>query len=252
MLKKRIIPVQLLLGERLVKTVAFGTWRDVGDPVASSKVYNAQNADELVFLNIDRGERTIAPLLRVLERVSAVSFMPLALGGGIRSFADAATLIRHGADKVVLNSAVFSAPEIITQIAEAFGSQAVIVGIDARRDGNGWQVCSDCGRTAQDIPLSDHVRRVVDLGAGEVLIQSIDRDGTMRGYDVPLIETVQRVCPRPVIGVGGAGDFSHLQEAFLTTGVSALGCGSLFNFGDNNPIRAKAFLANHGLKFKLL
>ena len=134
MLKKRIIPVQLLIDERLVKTVAFGTYRDVGDPVSSSRVYNAQNADELIFLNINRGERSIQPLLRVLERVSAVSFMPLALGGGIRSFADAATLIRHGADKVVVNSAVYNDPALVTRIADAFGSQAVVVAIDAKLD----------------------------------------------------------------------------------------------------------------------
>ena len=246
------LPVQLLIGERLVKTVRFAGWRDVGDPVASSRVYNAQDADELVFLNISRDERTIAPLKRVLERVSEVSFMPLALGGGIRSFDDAAELIAHGADKVVVTSAALTDPGIVRRIADAFGSQAVMVGIDARRSGEGWTVCTDCGRRDEAIPLQRHVEQVVAAGVGEILVQSIDRDGTMSGYDHELIAAVMAHCRVPVIGLGGAGHYNHLRDAFLATGCAALACGSLFNFGDSNPIRAKAFLTNCGLPFKVV
>lgn len=254
MLKKRIIPVQLLLDGRLVKTKQFGAYRDVGDPVASSRVYNAQNADELVFLNINRSARGIDPLLTLLERVSEVTFMPLSLGGGVTSYDSAARLIRSGADKVVLNSAAYSDPQLITSIADAFGSQAVIVSIDARLDSNSgeYTVYSDCGRKAEAVTLDAHLEKVVAAGAGEIFINSIDRDGMMNGYDIPLLKKVASAVSIPVIGCGGAGHYNHLKDAFLETRVSALACGSLFNFTDSNPIRAKAFLTNYGIPFKVV
>ena len=252
LLKKRIIPVQLLLNDRLVKTRQFGSHRDVGDPVASSKVYNAQNADELVFLNINRGSRDIEPLLSVLERVSAVSFMPLALGGGITTFDAARRLIRSGADKVVLNSAVYGDRSLISRVVDSFGSQAVIVSVDVRLDeaSDRYELYSNCGRVAESVTLAEHLEQVTAAGAGEILINSIDRDGTMTGYDIPLLKQVSGAVRVPVIGCGGAGHYNHLKDAFLATGVSALACGSLFNFTDSNPIRAKAFLTNYGLAFK--
>lgn len=254
MLKKRIIPIQLLVDGRLVKTKQFDSYRDVGDPVASSRVYNAQNADELVFLNINRGQRSIDPLLPLLERVSEVCFMPLSLGGGVRTLADAEVLIRHGADKVVINSQVYRTPELVEQIAAKFGSQAVVVSIDARRDpqAGGHVVCSDCGRTPETMSLDDVVDAAVRRGAGEILLTSVDRDGTMAGFDIELIQRVMDRCPIPVIASGGAGHYEHMREAFERTNVSALAVGSLFNFGDNNPIRAKAHLTNHGIPFKVV
>lgn len=252
MLKKRIIPVQLLMEGRLVKTVRFDSYRDVGDPVQSSKVYNAQDADELVFLNINRSARSIAPLVSLLEKVSEVSFMPLSLGGGIQGIDDAEILIKQGADKVVVNSAVYRDPAIVSRIAEKFGSQAVIVSIDARAETGGWRLYSDCGRKAEPVPLEDHVRAAVERGAGEIFVNSIDQDGMMQGYDIPLIKAVMEAARIPVIACGGAGNYTHMKDAFLQTGVSALACGSLFNFGDNNPIRAKAFLSNYDIPFKVI
>jgi len=252
-LKKRIIPIQLLLDARLVKTVAFGSYRDVGDPVQSSKVYNAQDADELIFLNINRGDRTIEPLVTLLEKVSEVCFMPLSMGGGIRSLADAELLIKNGADKVVVNSACYRDDGLVTRIAEKFGSQAVVVSIDVRGTADGgWQPFSDCGRQVEARSLQEHLHAVVQRGAGEIFINSIDRDGTMTGYDIPLIQETMRHAGIPVIACGGAGDYTHMKDAFLTTGVSALACGSLFNFGDNQPIRAKAFLSNYDIPFKVI
>lgn len=235
-----------------MKTRQFGSHRDVGDPVASSKVYNAQNADELVFLNINRTGRDIEPLLSVLDRVSAVSFMPLSLGGGIATFEAARRLIRSGADKIVLNSAVYRDPDLISRVADSFGSQAVIVGMDVKYNdvSSGYVLYSDCGRVAESTGLGEHLERVTEAGAGEILINSIDRDGTMTGYDIPLLRSVSNSVKVPVIGCGGAGNYNHLKEAFIETGVSALACGSLFNFTDSNPIRAKAFLTNYGLAFK--
>lgn len=254
MLKKRIIPVQLLLDGRLVKTVRFGEWRDVGDPVKSSGVYNSQNADELVFLNIARENRTIEMLREVIERVSEVSFMPMAMGGGIRSAEDAAELIRTGADKIVVNSSAYTDKSIITATAETFGAQAVIVSIDARWDAEQgrYQLWSDCGRLREAVSIADHIGRCIEAGAGEIMIQSIDRDGTMEGYDLELIRQVKAAATVPVIAGGGSGNYEHLKDAFLETDVSAVACGSLFNFSDSNPIRAKAFLTNHGLSFKVV
>ncbi len=254
MLKKRIIPVQLLLDGRLVKTVNFGSWRDVGDPVKSSGVYNSQNADELIFLNIARVDRTIESLRTVIERVSEVSFMPMAMGGGIHTAEDAAELIRTGADKVVINSAAYRDRSIITATAETFGAQAVILSVDARWDAEAgrYQLYSDCGRMREDVTLADHIGRCIEAGAGEVMIQSIDRDGTMAGYDIELIRQAKTVSTIPVIAAGGSGNYDHLKDVFLETDVSAVACGSLFNFSDSNPIRAKAFLTNYGLNFKVV
>jgi cyclase len=254
MVKKRIIPVQLLVDDRLVKTVRFGQWRDVGDPVKSSAVYNSQYADELIFLNISRSNRTVAELARIITDVSKVCFMPMAMGGGIANAADAAFLILNGADKVVVNSAAYSRPEIITETARTFGSQAVIVCIDASWDADRktYRLYSNCGQRPVGVSLGDHVKRITDAGAGEIMIQSIDRDGTMTGYDVELIARTMRETSVPVIGAGGSGNYEHLKEAFLETDVSALACGSLFCFSDSNPIRAKAFLSNYGLRFKVV
>jgi len=254
MLKKRIIPIQLLMGDRLVKTSRFGESRDVGDPVKSSSVYNSQYADELIFLNISRSRRTVEELARLIIEVSKVCFMPVAMGGGINTADDAAFLILNGADKVVINSAAYHRPNLITQTAERFGSQAVIVCVDAAWNPNldAYDLFSDCGRRRQSVSLVEHIEKCAEAGAGEIMIQSIDRDGTMTGYDTRLIKMAMSATNLPVIGAGGSGNYEHLKEAFLQTDVSALACGSLFNFSDSNPIRAKAFLSNYGLHFKVV
>jgi cyclase len=254
MLKKRIIPVQLLINNRLVKTIRFDQYRDVGNPVSSSRIYNDSDADELVFLNINRDIRSVEPMLTLIEKITEVCFLPLALGGGIRNLSDAAKLINNGADKVVINSAVYRDPTLIRRIADIFGNQAVVVSIDVRRnpESDCYQLYSDCGRRLEDAELQEHVEVCVEQGAGEILVNSIDADGTMQGYDTDLIQRVTECSSVPVIGCGGAGTFNHMKDAFLKAHVSALACGSLFNFGDNNPIRAKAFLSNYGIPFKVI
>lgn len=254
MLKKRIIPIQLLRDGRLTKTVRFEDGRDVGDPVKSSSVYNSQYADDLILLNIDRDRRSVEPLLDIIDAVSEVCFMPLSLGGGITQFEEAAALIHRGADKVVVNSAAYRDLQIISRIADHFGSQAVIVSIDARWDeaAQKHRLFADCGRQQMEVALEEHLGRCVEAGAGEIMIQSIDRDGTMQGFDIALIGKVVSMTTVPVIGAGGSGDYAHLKDAFLETDVSALACGSLFNFSDSNPIRAKAYCTNLGLPFKVI
>ena len=254
MLKRRIIPIQLLLDGRLVKTTRFAEYRDVGDPVSSTRVYNSQYADELMLLNIARKARTVEPLATVLEAISEVCFMPLTVGGGIRQIADIEFLIRNGADKVLINSAAYTDTTLIGEAADRFGSQAVVVGIDAAWSESlaRYEVFSDCGRSAQPVTLEDHVGTCVDAGAGEIMIQSIECDGAMNGYDTALTRRVSDACDVPVIAAGGSGNYEHLKEVLLDADVSAVACGSLFNFSDSNPIRAKAFLSNYGLPFKVV
>jgi cyclase len=253
MLKRRVIPIQLLLNGRLVKTVGFDEWRDVGDPVKSAGVYNSQLADELIFLNIDRDRSSIKPLVELLHAISEVCFMPLAVGGGVRSFEDAAVLVENGADKVVINSAAYTAPDMLRRVADRFGEQALVVGIDVKQSADGsYLPVSDSGQRAQAVTLAEHIRVCEAAGAGEFLIQSVDRDGRMDGFDLDLLRQACLMAKVPVIGCGGSGQYNHLKDAFLQTDVNALACGSLFNFSDSNPMRAKSYLTNYGLSFKVV
>lgn len=249
MLKRRIIPLELMETGRLVKTLQFTAPRDVGDPVKSSHVYSDQDADELVLLNITRAHRDVSALELVVAQIAQESFVPLTVGGGIRCLSDAVRLFSAGADKILLNSAAYVNPGLITEIGELYGRQAVVVGIDVRQEETEFVLFSDCGRKREPISLSDHVAVVVAAGAAEIMIQSINRDGSMTGYDLHLLKTVIDLSPVPVIVAGGAGGFSHLKQAF-DVGVDGVACGSLFNFGDNNPLRAKAFLKNYGIPLK--
>ena len=249
MLKKRIIPIQLLQDENLVKTKQFDNSRHVGEPVSSSKIYNAQYADELIFLNIDSNVE-LSSLLKLIENVSKHCFMPLSFGGGIRNLEDVKQLISKGADKVVLNSITYNNPQLISDIAQIYGSQAIIVCIDVRLEGGSYQLFSNSGNQHEPISLEAHIKQIEEQGAGEIMIQSIDRDGCMQGMDLDLIKRVTQITKLPVIACGGAGDYSHLKDAFLCSDISAVACGSIFNFSDSNLIRAKAYLSNYQLAFK--
>jgi cyclase len=251
MLKRRIIPIELLDGGRLVKTLGFSVPRDVGDPVKSSQVYSDQDADELVLLNISRAQRDVTALVQVVARIARECFVPITVGGGIRCLDDAVQLFAAGADKILVNSSAYKNPGLIAEIGDRYGRQAVVVGIDVRTEKNGFMLYSDCGRKRELVSLSEHVATIVAAGAAEIMIQSIDKDGSMTGYDLPILEAVIEMAPVPVIAAGGAGDFAHLKQAF-DAGADAAACGSLFNFGDNNPLRAKAFLKNYGIPLKRL
>ncbi len=251
MLKKRIIPIQLLHEGRLVKSRAFERFRDVGDPLKSSAVYNSQTADELVLLNIARDGRDVNVLVEALAEISKVCFMPLSIGGGIASIDDARALFNAGADKVIVNSSAYDDATLLPAIADRFGSQAVIAAIDVKRTpGRAPTLWSDCGRLARNIDMDTHIARCVELGAGEILVQSIDRDGGMAGFDLDMIGAACAASTIPVIAAGGAGDYAHLADAFAAGDLSAVACGSLFNFSDSNPIRARSYLRNKGLAFR--
>jgi cyclase len=249
MLKKRIIPILLIKNGRLVKGAGFSNYRDVGDPVSSARIYNSQQADELVILNTDI-EQGIEPTLSLIEEISEVVFMPVTFGGGVRDFDDAKKLITRGADKVVLNTCCYQDPGVITQIAEHFGRQAVVVGIDVRRQVGEWKLFSENGMVQQDVSLERHIQTIQDAGAGELLVQSIDNDGHMAGFDLRLAREAGKFSNIPVILAGGSGNYEHLRQVFIDTDVSAVACGSLFNFSDSNPMRAMSYLRNYGLPFK--
>lgn len=251
MLKKRIIPVELFDSGRLYKSRCFRDNRDVGDPIKSSKVYSDQDADELIFLNICRDRRNIDLIEPVVVELATNCFVPLSVGGGINTVDDATRLFMSGADKVIINSLSFREKTSVEKIANRHGSQAVVICIDAKKhsSGDGYALFSDCGRKFEEDDLTDHIASVIDAGAGEIMIQSITRDGMMQGYDLNLIEQVVSLSTVPVIVAGGAGDFMDLKDAF-DYGADAVACGSLFNFGDNNPLRAKSFLKNYEIPLK--
>ena len=249
MLKRRIIPIELVLAGRLVKTVGFDAIRDVGDPVKSSKVYSDQDADELMLLQIDRNLRSIECLISIVDRIAEQCFVPLTVGGGVNKIEHAQKLFEVGADKVVVNSAAYKNKQLIQEISKYFGRQAVVVGIDVQFERSEYVLYSDCGRRRENVALRDHVSEVIDAGAGELMFQVIDRDGIMQGYDLRLIQILIELSSVPIIAGSGAGTFLHLKEA-LEMGVDAVACGSLFNFGDNNPLRAKAFLKNYNIPLK--
>ena len=252
MLKKRLIPLMLLDNDRLIKTIKFGASRDVGDPVQAAKVYSDQNADELLILNVSRDDRTIRKTLEILCELSKNCFMPLTVGGGITSIEDVRVLIRSGADKVLVNTAAYQNLDFLKVIVREFGSQALIIGIDCTRDVDKWRCLSNCGSVVEDIELEDHLRQVQEAGAGELLIQSVDRDGVMCGLDLDLLRKVTRSAKIPVIGVGGVGNYHDLLDGYRIKGIDAIGVASLFHFSDSNPHRAKAMLQNHNLNFKLV
>jgi len=244
-----VIPLELWKKNRLVKTVGFESPRDVGDSVKSSQVYSDQEADELILLNIEKSLQSFVPFLETVKNVASCCFVPLAVGGGIRTLQDADRLFSSGADKVVLNSVAYGSPSVLRTISEKYGRQAVIVGVDYRGSSSHLRLWSNGGRKLEVVSLEDHLEIVIKEGAGEIMLQSIDRDGAMKGYDLETLQRVAQKIPVPLILAGGAGDFVHLVEA-LKTGADAAACGSLFNFGDNNPLRAKAFLKNHGIPLK--
>jgi len=249
MLKRRIIPVLLLRGDRVVKGKQFTDFRDTGNPVMATRVYNAQAADELLFLDIEATVTGRSRLTEILSRVSEEAFMPFAVGGGIRTKADVRALIAAGADKVVITTAAVETPQVVSEVAETFGSQCVVAGVDVRREGDRYMVYARSGRVRTELELQEHVRKLDELGAGEILINSIDQDGMMGGYDLDMLARAVEATNKPVIVCGGAGNFRHLEDG-LRAGAHAVACASLFHFGDNNPPRARAYLKNAGFPVK--
>jgi cyclase len=251
MLKKRIIPVLLLKNGRMVKGKQFSDFRDTGDPVSQAKIYNAHNTDELVFLDIDATTLKTNTLVDLIKKVSKECFMPLSVGGGISTIEDVRNMISAGADKVIINSAAIHNAKLIHDASNSFGKQAIIVSIDLKKENNEYVVYSNSGKQREDIDFLEYLKMMEEAGAGEFLINSIDNDGMMNGYDLELLKLAERHSSIPIIICGGAGHFEHLYEG-LDSGAHAVACASLFHFGDNNPTRARSFLLNKGIPMKNL
>ena len=251
MLKKRVIPVLLLASGRMVKGRQFQDYRDTGNPKSAARIYNAQYADELIFIDIEAGRENRGALLDIVREAAAECFMPLTVGGGIATVEDVKVLLLAGADKVVITTGAIERPTLIKQVSEIFGRQCVVGGIDYKGAGNSARVWTNCGSVDTNLHPVEHAKSLVEQGAGEIFLNSIDRDGMMSGYDLEMALLISDAVSVPLIVCGGAGNFMHLAD-ILQTRVSAAACASLFHFGDNNPIRARSYLRNLGIPLRVV
>lgn len=243
----RVIPCLDVQNGRVVKGVNFVELRDAGDPVEAARAYDAAGADELCFLDIGASHEGRDTIIDVVRRTAEVCFMPLTVGGGVRSADDARALLLAGADKVAVNSAAVARPELVADIAERFGSQCVVASVDARRVDNHWEVFTHGGRRATGIDAVAHAVRLVELGAGELLVTSMDRDGTKIGYDLDLTRTIADAVAVPVIASGGVGSLDHLVAGVRDGHADAVLAASIFHFGEATIEDAHRALANAGL-----
>lgn len=248
MLAKRVIPCLDVTNGRVVKGTKFLNLRDAGDPVECAKMYDTQGADELVFLDITASSDGRATMLSVVERTAEQCFMPLTVGGGIRSVEDFRTMLRAGADKVSVNTSALQRPELISEAAEAFGSQCVVVAVDAKRDAPGkWRVYTHGGRKPTERDAIEWIIEAARRGAGEILLTSMDADGTCGGYDLELTRMVSEAVGIPVIASGGAGELQHLADVLRDGKADAVLAASIFHFGKHTVGEAKEHLASQGL-----
>ncbi len=247
MLKTRIIPTLLMKGMGLVKGTGFDSWRRVGAALQSIRVYNMREVDELVLVDIAATRGNAKPNFREIDELADNCFMPMTVGGGVRSVQDIRDLLAVGADKVVINSAAIETPELIRDGAAEFGAQCIVVSIDVRRQADGiCEVFTECGSKPTGHDPVEWAKTVAMLGAGEILLTSIERDGTMTGYDVDLVRNVAAAVDVPVIASGGCGTYSHMADVLGTTRASAVAAAAMFHFTEQTPREAKSFLAERG------
>ena len=248
MLKVRVIPCLDVKDGRVVKGVNFVNLRDAGDPVEAARAYDAAGADELCFLDISASQQDRGTLLDLATRTAEQCFMPLTIGGGVRSPGDVRALLLAGADKVSFNTAAVATPEVVSEAASRFGSQCIVVAIDARTVAPGrWEIFTHGGRQPTGIDAVEFAQQVVDRGAGEILLTSMDRDGTRAGYNLPLTRAVSDALGIPVIASGGVGTLEHLVEGVTEGHASAVLAASIFHFGNHSISEAKAAMAAAGI-----
>lgn len=249
MLAKRIIPCLDVRGGRVVKGVKFLDIRDAGDPVECARRYDGEGADEITFLDITASHEQRPAILDVVEKTARVVFAPLTVGGGVREPSDVRRLLDAGADKVSVNSAAVARPELIQEVAEAWGRQVLVLAIDAKLNeaGGYFEVFTHGGRRGTGIDAVKWAQRGAALGAGEILLTSMDRDGTRMGYDLPLLQAVTAAVPIPVIASGGVGDLSHLREGLCEGHADAALAASIFHDGQHTVGEAKKYLRQHGV-----
>jgi cyclase len=244
----RVIPCLDVADGRVVKGVNFVDLRDAGDPVECARAYDLAGADELCFLDISASHQGRGTLLDMVSRTAEVCFMPLTVGGGVRSADDARSLLLAGADKVAVNSAAVARPELVSDIADRFGSQCAVGSIDARQVEDGrWEIFTHGGRKPTGVDAVEHAIRLAELGAGELLVTSMDRDGTKDGYDLKLVRTIAEAVNVPIIASGGVGNLDHLVAGVVEGKASAVLAASIFHFGEATVEEAHARLAAAGL-----
>jgi cyclase len=251
MLKVRVIPCLDVKDGRVVKGVQFVSLRDAGDPVEQARAYDAAGADELMFLDITASHENRGTILDVVARTADVCFMPLSVGGGIRKVEDARRLLLAGADKISINTAAVENRDLISACADAFGSQATVVAVDAKRTGGTWSVFTYGGRNDTGLNVVDYAVEAVERGAGEILLTSMDRDGAKIGYDLALLKAVTSAVPVPVIASGGAGNARHMVDAVIEGGADAVLAASIFHFGEVSITEVKQAMAAAGIPVRL-
>lgn len=251
MLAKRIIPCLDVKEGKVVKGVNFVNIRDVGDPVSNAIFYEKELADELVFLDITASYEKRGIMIDVVKKVAEAIFIPFTVGGGIRNLEDIRNLLLAGADKVSINTIAVLNPDIIREASRIFGSQCIVVAIDAKREGNSWKVYTHGGRNRTELDAVEWARRVEELGAGEILLTSIDRDGTKLGYDIELTRTISESVSIPVIASGGAGSKEHLLEAIVNGKADAVLAASIFHFREISIVEVKEYLRDRGIPVRL-
>ncbi|HPW76521.1 MAG: Imidazole glycerol phosphate synthase subunit HisF [Candidatus Omnitrophica bacterium ADurb.Bin292] len=252
MLAKRIIPCLDVNRGRVVKGVKFVSLKDAGDPVECALAYDRQKADELVFLDITASHEKRRTMIQIAEKVAATIFIPFTVGGGITSLSDIRELLRAGCDKVSINTAAIKNPQLIDQASQRFGSQCIVVAIDAKREGkNRWGVYTHGGRQSARLDAIEWAKKAEKLGAGEILLTSMDCDGTQKGYDLDLTRRISNSLRIPVIASGGVGNLEHLYQGFSRGKADACLAASIFHFGDYTISEAKIFLKKKGIPVRL-
>lgn len=255
-LAKRIVPCLDVDKGRVVKGVKFVDIKDAGDPVEVARRYDQQGADELVILDITASSDNRETLIHVVEAAAAQIYIPLTVGGGVRTIQDIRNLLNAGADKVGINSAAVKNPEFVREAAERFGSQCIVVAIDAKKvsgesEANRWEIFTHGGRNPTGIDAVEWARRMTDYGAGEILLTSMDRDGTKNGFDVALTRAISDAVPVPVIASGGVGNLQHLVDGVIQGGADAVLAASIFHFGEYSIAEAKQYMHSAGIEMRL-
>jgi cyclase len=252
MLSKRIIPCLDVKDGRVVKGVNFVNLRDAGDPVEIAKKYSDEGADEICFLDITASNEERKTMIDVVERTAGEVFVPLTVGGGVRTLEDIRQMLLAGADKVSINTAAVKNPDFVKEAADKFGSQCIVVAIDARSSGEDqWEVFTHGGRNGTGIDAVEWAKKMEDYGAGEILLTSMDKDGTKSGYDLPLTKTISRKLTIPIIASGGAGDLQHLSDGVVLGEADAVLVASIFHYGEYTIKEAKDFMNHQGISVRV-
>ena len=251
MLKNRIIPCLDVKNGRVVKGINFVNLKDAGDPVEQAKIYSDGGADEICFLDITASNENRNTIYEVVEKTSKKCFVPLTVGGGVRSVDDITKLLNCGADKVSINTAAVKDPKVVIESSKKFGSQCIVVAIDAKKNGEKWEIFTHGGRNNSEIEVIEFAKKMQDCGAGELLVTSMDRDGTQIGYDIDLIKKISSNVNIPLIASGGVGNLDHLVEGIKLGNASAVLAASIFHYGNYSILEAKQYLESKGIPVRI-